>query len=364
MAVEVSPDGTRVATLGWDHSVRLSETAGFGPVPMALGRYVRILASEHESVLITNDGGGARLWADFERRAVDRTPRAKTWNQLAFGPTAGGLAGLDELDNLFVCLGGDCKVNLGQGEPLLGKVRNIAAASAAERLIFYTDQMVRVVDGQLSTRLEMAVETVGVGISPHGNFVSVQGKKEVLIVAVQDGLPAGKVVHRLPYSGGLTVCFDPEERWVAVASTEQEFAVLGLGKHVSPLVNTHRYVSCDAKRPYLATINAKTRSVDVVNMDSGARVTTLPHDLRVNDVAFDRSGKFIATVSEDNFVHLWTLEGREVVRRAALDPQYVIFSTDNSLIISSDGEQVQFHPWQTQDLLREARKRLRPVTGH
>ena len=148
--------------------------------------------------------------------------------------------------------------------------------------------------------------------------------------------------------------------WVAVASTEQEFAVLGLGTHVSPLVNTHRHVSCDATRPYLATIYAKTRFVDVVNMDSGARVTTLPHDQRVNDVAFDRSGKFTATVSEDNFVHLWTLEGREVVRRAALDPQFVIFSPDNSLIISSGDEQVQFHPWQTQDLLREARKRLRP----
>jgi WD40 repeat protein len=130
-----------------------------------------------------------------------------------------------------------------------------------------------------------------------------------------------------------------------------------------PLPEKISMLSFDGSGSQVAAIIGDSRSTVIVLQVENARHRTLVHEGKVASAAFDPSGKFVVTASEDRTVRVWDLAAGSPVAQLVhnADATAAIFSPDGRYVLSAGGRSdrtARLWFWRPDDLISEACARL------
>jgi WD40 repeat protein len=366
-AIAISPDGKHMASASWDRSLRVSETMG---MPGGRGATLRLdgvgaLSFDASGrYLATKDwgsDGAARLWVDYAARAVEVSPAKPSWTRLAIGAADHLVAGVDTDRKLHVCRAADCVGRLGEQAPFLEQVADVRVAASGNSFAAQLGKEVRVFGQDLKQRaVQPGVPESRFDISPRGNYLLYVNKADLVIYQVA----TQREVRRVAYSGGLEFCFDPQERWLGIASSERDHALVPLdasGPPVSSDLLIRRTIACDPSGKYMATRGQDPKLVEIRSASTGALVKSLRHTDTVMKAVFDSSGGSVATLDSghNRLIHFWRVagkgkEGEEIATREATDVFDIVFSPDGEYLAAMAHGLIDFHRWKPESLLSES----------
>lgn len=366
-AIAISPDGQHMASASWDRSLRVSETFGMEAAALRLDGVESVSFDTSGRYLTTKDwgsGGAVRLWEKYGSRAVEVIPGELSWTKLAVGARNNLVAGIDQGHRLHVCHSADCVRSLGKQAPFLEQVADVRVAASGNSLAVQLGNEVRVFGKDLQQRaVQPGVPESRFDISPKGNYLLYVNKADLVIYQVGTLREVGRVA----YSGSLDFCFDPQERWLGIASSKKDYALIPLGAS-GPSVSSERLIrrtiACDPSGKYVATRGKDPRLVEVRDTFTGALVKSLRHTETVMKAVFDTSGTSVATLDSghDRLIHFWRIagkgeDGEEIARREANDVFDLVFSPDGEYLAAIAHGLIDFQRWKPESLLSEARRR-------
>ena len=372
-AIAISPDGRHMASASWDRSLRVSETMGMpggGAATLRLDGVGSLSFDASGRYLATKEWsseGAARLWENYAARAVEVIPAKPSWTRLAIGAADTLVAGIDTDRKLHVCHAADCLGRLGDQAPFLEQVADVRVAASGNSFAVQLGKEVRVFgqDGK-QRAVQPGVPESRFDISPKGNYLLYVNKADLVIYQVA----TQQEVRRVAYSGGLEFCFDPQERWLGIASSEKDHALLPLdasGPSVSTELLIRRTIACDPSGKYVATRGQDPKLVEIRSPSTGTLVKRLRHTDTVMKAVFDTSGESVATLDSghNRLIHFWRVagkgkEGEEIATREATDVFDIVFSPDGEYLAAMAHGLIDFHRWKPQSLLSEARRRAPP----
>ena len=369
-AIAISPDGKHMASASWDRSLRVSETFGMeggGGATLRLDGVGSVSFDASGRYMATKDWssvGAARLWEKYGSRAVEVIPGELSWTRLAVGAADNLIAGIDTDRRLHVCRSADCVGSLGKQAPFLEQVADVRVAASGNSFAAQLGNEVHVFGQDLQQRaVQPGVPESRFDISPKGNYLLYVNKADLVIYQVG----TLREVGRLAYSGSLEFCFDPQERWLGIASSEKDYALVPLdasGPSVSGELLIRRTIACDPSGKYVATRGKDPKLVEVRDTSTGALVKSLRHTETVMKAVFDSSGTSVATLDSghNRLLHFWRVagkakEGEEIATREAADVFDIVFSPDGEYLAAMAHGLIDFHRWKPESLLSEARRR-------
>ena len=372
-AIAVSPDGKHIATASTDNSLRVSETTGAEPETLWLDDVASVSFGASGHYLLTRAWGGegaARLWESYGASAAEVIPGKKSWAKLLIGAADNLAAGIDSDQNLHVCLSADCIGNLGEQAPFLEGVADVRIAASGNRFAVQTGNEVRVFGRDLRQQaMQPGFPESRFEISPRGNYLLYVNSAELVIYE----LASQKEVTRVAYSGSIEFCFDPLERWVGIASSENDYPLVPLnatGPSVSTELLIRRTIACHPSGNYVATRGKERKLVEIRSTSTGALVKSLRHANNVLQVLFDTSGESVATsvFGPAPLIHFWHVagegaEGEEIARREANDVFNIAFSPGGEYLAAISHGAIEFHRWKPESLLSEAKRRAPGLVG-
>jgi WD40 repeat protein len=369
-AIAISPGGNHMASASWDHSLRVSDTTGMpgrGGATLRLDGVGSLSFDASGRYLATKEWGSegaARLWENYAARAVEVIPAKPPWTRLAIGAADTLVAGIDTDRKLHVCRAADCVRSLGKQAPFLEQVADVRVAASGNSFAVQLDNQVRVFGQDLQQRaVQPGVPENRFDISPKGNYLLYVNKGDLVIYQVA----TQQEVRRVAYSGSLEFCFDPQERWLGIASSEKDYPLVPLnasGQSVSGELLIRRTIACDPSGKYVATRGKDPELVEVRDTSTGALVKSLRHTDTVMKAVFDTSGTSVATLDSghNRLIHFWRVagkakEGEEIATREATDVFDIAFSPDGEYLAALEHGLIDFHRWKPESLLSEARRR-------
>ncbi|MFI6917508.1 NB-ARC domain-containing protein [Streptosporangium sp. NPDC050284] len=313
----VSPDGSWLATLAGDGSVRLWGVDGVERAVLTghtgAGAGVRI--SPDGSWLATwSSTGPVRLWeADGRQRAV-LTGHGGVVRQVVISPDGGWLATLsgDRSVRLWEADGGERAALTGHG----GVVRQVVISPDSTWLAACSDEgTIRIWQSERAARQSRRGRTGTVRqvtISPEGSWVATHSGDGSVKLWNEDRIEEATLT--VPLEDGHHGVVSPDKTWLAAWSTDHVVRIRGAGGRRRAIPTGHagrlRGVAIAPDSTWLATWSAD-RAVRLWGAGGSRRAVLNGHTGPVREVVISPDSTWLATCSEDGTARVWWADGTE-----------------------------------------------------
>jgi WD40 repeat protein len=357
-----SPNGERIATYGGSRFVRIFDVrSGIELAPLEHpdnGLPVTSAAfSPGGGLIATGRGNRARIWeVETGLKRFESPPHTGTVTDVAFSPTGDQLAtgSVDTIARIFDTTTGEL-VATHFGHTGLG-INDIDFSPYVEAHAIVTagaDGTLRYsAPGQNSIVLLGHDDAVlRASFSPDGRSVLSASKDGTARLWDPYGEPAPKTLKR--YSSDVTaVAVDPSGSHIAVGREDGGVEVLSPGRQVisNPPTGRRKTVSVGWAGDTLmaATSAGRVRIWDDYGLGP---VRELLHGSGINEAAISRDGKQLATAGQDGDVRLWSLpSGTSRTLKHDADVNAVAFDETGRFLASAAGKQA--FVWRTSDAER------------
>jgi WD40 repeat protein/serine/threonine protein kinase len=354
VAVDVSPDGTHLATATGSplpflqtHNVHLWDAeTGQSRFQSSHGAGITDLtfSADGERLASSSFDRTATVWDVANGRAIAQMTHQDAVVSVAFHPQGRSLltASLDKTAQVWEMVGNPVLLTL---EHPASVQQFDFSADGSQLVSSSADQTLRLWDTQTGEVLQefTAADAVGaIAFSPQGQVIAtVQAERAVQFWNANTGSPTGRISHPERINA---IAFHPEGRYLATASVDNTARVWETSSGLELARVEHESFVEDV------TFSRDGRYLATAGLDNTARlwewqgtrpreVAQFSHDSFVSAVAFSQDGRYLATASLDNTVKLWDLGSPNYPEVARLqhsnDVMAIAFSPDDRYLVTT-----------------------------
>jgi WD40 repeat protein/transcriptional regulator with XRE-family HTH domain len=348
-SIAFSPDGRRTVTAGNDgtgHVWDASTGQEIVRLPLEDGNdvYLAAISPDGEHVALASDHNEVRVWMASKPWQTAGLAVGGIAYKAAFSPDGRYLAAGNAAGAVYVWdASSGQEVQSWQTRGAVYPVRFTQDSRFLAAASYDGDAYVwQLPGGEQVARLPQNDVIFDLDVSPSGRL---------LATATQQGLvrvwdwQAGKLVLELKHDAAVqNVRFSPDEQYLATASLDASARIWSMadGRELKRMLvpNGAQIYSMDMSMDgrYLAT--GEIGAVRVWDTTSGQQILLLPHDNLVNDLAFSRDGRLLASAGRDGIVRVFAIPGGQEIAgmEHTMSANGVAFSPDGKLLASASDD--------------------------